>query len=187
LNLSIAFNDAVKYSKRGYENQIFTLESKDAGLNGLKVLRKALSIHPVSRRPLHMDFFAPDMTKAVRVGIEIRLTGKAKGTADGGLVNVVRRTVEIEALPLEIPEFFTLDITELDLNQSMHVSDVKFPEGIKVITSTDETLVTCAEVKEEVAAAPVAAEAAAPGAAPAAGAPAAPGAAPAAAAPAAKK
>lgn len=182
--LSIPLNDAVKYSARAYENTIFTLESSDATLNGLKVLRKSLDVHPVSRRPIHMDFFAPDMTKKVRVDVEVRITGKAAGTADGGLVSMVRRDVEIESLPLEIPEFFELDVTNLGLNESMHVSDIKFPDNIKVITSMDETIVSCAEVKEEVAAPVVAADAAAaaPGAAGAAGAPAAPGAAPAAAA-----
>lgn len=165
LSLSIAINDAVKYSRRGFENSIFTVESKDSALNGLKILRKDLNIHPVTRMPIHMDFFAPDMTKAVRVDVEVRLTGKAKGTGEGGLVSMVRRTIEIECLPLEIPEFFELDITELDLNQSMHVSDLKLPANLKVITSTDETIVTCAEVKEEVIAAPVAADAAAAGAA----------------------
>jgi large subunit ribosomal protein L25 len=171
MSLSIPINDAVKYSRHGFENSIFTIESKDSGLNGLKILRKDLNIHPVTRLPIHMDFFAPDMTKAVRVDVEVRINGKAKGTAEGGLVSMVRRTVEIESLPLEIPEFFELDVTELDLNQSMHVSDIKFPENIKVLTSMDETIVTCAVVIVEVVAAPVAADAAAAGAAaPAAGA-----------------
>jgi large subunit ribosomal protein L25 len=186
MSLSIHVNDAIKYGRVAFENSIFTLESKDSSLNGLKVLRKSLVVHPVTRRPQHMDFFAPDMTQAVRVDVEVRITGKAKGTAEGGLVSMVRRNVEIECLPLEIPEFFELDVTEMGLNESMHVSDIKFPANLKVITSSDETIVTCAEVKEEVIAAPVVAEgaavpgaegaaAAAPGAAPTA-----PGAAPAA-------
>ena len=180
LNIFIHENDAVKYSRTGFENSILTLTSQDATVNGLKVLRKSMDIHPVSRRPIHMDFFAPDMTKKVRVNVEVKLIGKAKGTADGGLVSMVRREVEIECLPLEIPSFFELDITEMDLNESMHVSDIKFPPNVRVITSTDETITTCAEVKEEVAAPVVAAEgAAAAGATPAAGAAAA-GAAPAA-------
>ncbi len=173
LSLAIHVNDAIKYGRMSFENSIFTLESKDSALNGLKVLRKQLVVHPVTRRPIHMDFFAPDMTQAVRVDVEVRISGKAKGTAEGGLVSMVRRTVEIECLPLEIPEFFELDVTDMGLNESMHVSDIKFPANTHVITSNDETIVTCAEVKEEVATPVVAAE----GAAPAEGAAAAPGAA----------
>lgn len=176
LTIGIPLNDAVKYSSRGFENRVITLESSDKTINGLKVLRKSHDIHPVTRRPIHLDFFAPDMTQKVRVDVEVRLTGKAAGTAEGGLVTTVRRQVEIECLPLEIPEFFVLDISDLGLNESKHVSDIQFPEGVRVITSQDETMVTCAEVKEEVIAAPEAAAAgaegaaAAPGAAPAAGA-----------------
>lgn len=181
LSISIHENDAVKYSRTGFENSILTLKSEDATLNGLKVLRKSIDIHPVSRRPVHMDFFAPDMTQKVRVHVEVRITGKAKGTTEGGLVSMVRRDVEIECLPLEIPQFFELDVTELDLNASMHVSDIKFPENVRVMTSQEETIVTCSEVKEEVATPVAAAEAA-----PAAGA-AAPAAGAAAAAPAAEK
>ena len=169
-NITIPINDAVKYSTRGYENSIFTLDSKDTTINGVKVLRKSLDIHPVTRRPIHMDFFAPDMTQKVRVNVEVRITGKAAGTAEGGLVSMVRRDVEIECLPLVIPEFFMLDVTSLGLNQSMHVSDIDFPENLRIMTATDETIVTCSEVKEEVAAAPTAdAAVAAAGAAPAAG------------------
>ncbi len=198
VNLCISENDAVKYAKHGFENSIFTLTSKDSTLNGLKVLRKSIDIHPVSRRPVHMDFFAPDMTQTVRVNVEIRLSGKAIGTTEGGLVSQVRRDVEIECLPLEIPEFFELDISDLALNASMHISDLKIPEGSKLITNSGETVATCAIVAEEVFAAPAAATpaegdaaaaAAAPGAAPAApgaAAPAAGAAAPAAAAPAKK-
>ncbi len=189
LSISIHENDAVKYARTSFENSIFTFTSKDSTLNGLKVLRKTMDIHPVSRRPVHIDFFAPDMTQKVRVNVEVKLIGKARGIGEGGLVTMVRRDVEVECLPLEIPSHFDLDISELDINSSMHVSDIKFPENLKVISSMDETIVSCAEVKEEVVAAPVvdplaatAEGAAAPGAAApgAAGAPAAPGAAPAA-------
>lgn len=180
VSIDIAKLDAVRASKHGFENTFFTLESEDKSLNGLKVMRRAFEIHPVSRAPIHLDFFAPDMTQTVRVNVEIRFTGKAEGVKSGGIFNTVRRDVEVECLPLEIPEFFEVDVTNLNLDESMHVSDIKFPEGVKLVTSLEETIATVAMVKEEVAA-PVAAAPAegAAAAAPAAGAPAAPGAAPA--------
>lgn len=186
LNMTLAENDAIKYSKRAYENTIFTLKSSEKGLDGVKVLRKSIDIHPLSRKPIHLDFYALDMTKTVRVNVELRFTGKALGVADGGVFNTVRRDVEIETLPTAIPEFFEVDVSSLGLNESMHVSDVKFPEGMKLITSPQETIATVAMVEEIVAQVAAPDAAAAPGATPAAGAPAAAGAAPAAAAPAAK-
>ncbi len=189
-NFTMAENDAIKYARRAFENTIFTLKSNDKDLNGLVVLRKQIDIHPLSRRPIHLDFFAPDMSKAVRVNVELRFTGKSLGVAEGGVFSAARRDVEIECLPTEIPEFFEVDISGIGLNQSMHVSDVNFPSNVKLITSPGETIATVAIVEEVVAAVipdAAAVTAAAPGAAPAAGAPAAPGAAPAAAAAGAEK
>lgn len=175
LNVQLRLNDAIRYSKHGFENTIFTIESEDKALNGMRIMRKDLDIHPVSRMPIHMDFFAPDMTKSVRVEVEVRFTGKAIGTTEGGIVNIARREIEVECLPSEIPESFDLDITNLGLNESLHVSDLVIGDKFKLITSPTETLVTCSVV-EEVKETPVAAAAeaapaagAAPAAAPAAG------------------
>lgn len=157
LTISIEQGDAVKYSRHGYENTIFTLKSDEKSLNGLQVLRKDIDLHPVTRMPIHFDFFAPDMTQTVRVSVEVKFTGKAVGTKEGGVFNAVAREIEIECLPTEIPEFFELDVTPLDLDESYHVSDLKIPEKFKLITSSDQTLCTVAEVAEEKAAEPTAA------------------------------
>lgn len=159
-----------RYLKQQYENSIFTFESTDKNLKGLKVLKKEVKVHPVTRRPQHVDFFALDLTKAVRVYVEIRFEGKAEGTREGGLVSLVNREIEIECIPTEIPPFITLDITPMGINESMHVSDIQVPEGVKILTPVTSTLCTCSIVEEEkaapvAAAAPVEGAAAAPGAA----------------------
>jgi large subunit ribosomal protein L25 len=183
--------DLVKYNKQKFENTIFVFKSEDKDLNNLKVLKKAVDINPVSRRPRHVDFYALDMTRAVRVNVKLQFEGKAAGLRDGGFFNEVRREVEIETLPTNIPDFLTIDISPLGVGDSLHASDLTVPEGMKLITLPTETLCTIVVLEEEAAqvvAAPAAGAegaaaapgAAAPGAAPAAGAAAAPGAAPAA-------
>ncbi len=149
LPFSLLEKDVVKYSKQQFENTIFTLKSPDSTLNGLKVLRKAIDIHPVSRRPVHIDFIAPDMTKEVRVNVELRFEGKAKGLLEGGVVNIVKRDIEVECLPTAIPEYIAVDISNLDIDGSIHVSDISIPAGLELITSADETVATCATVDEE--------------------------------------
>jgi large subunit ribosomal protein L25 len=176
--LSLAENDAVRYSRHNYENAIFTLKSQDGKLNGLKVLKKSVTYHPVTRKPIHIDFFAPDMTKSIRVSVDLRFEGKAAGLADGGIFNAVRREIEIECLPTAIPDFISVDVSGLGIDESLHVSDIQIPESVKLITSREETIATVSIVAEEVVAAPVVAAAdataaagaatAAPGAAPAA-------------------
>jgi large subunit ribosomal protein L25 len=172
-NVSLVEKEVVKYSKSQYENTIFVLKSNDPQLNNLKVLKKATSIHPVNRRPVHLDLFAIDLTKAIRVAVEVRFEGRSIGVKEGGILNAVRRDVEVECLPTAIPQFISVDITNLGINDSLHVSELVPPAGVKIITLPTETLCTVALVAEEVAA-PVAAAAA-----PAEGAAAAPGAAPA--------
>ncbi len=148
LSLDIRF--AEKYSKKEYENKIFTFKSEEKELNGLKVIKKDISYHKLTRKPLHLDFLSLDMSKTVRVNVEIYFTGKSKGVKEsGGVFNVLRRSVEVECLPTEIPESFSIDISPLDINQNFHVSNLQIPENIKLITSPKESLCAVSEVTEE--------------------------------------
>ncbi len=176
-NLYIDESSVIRFNVRAYENALFSLKSKDTKLNNIVVLMKEVVVHPVTRRPQHVDLFALDLKKAVRVSIEIKLDGKPIGISEGGLLNVVNRQVEIECLPTEIPESITADISHLGVGDALHVSDLKIPAGIKLISSADTTIAVVNLFVEEVVAAPTAEAAAAPAAgaaAPAAGAAAAP-------------
>ena len=166
----------VKYNTQKFENSIFTLVSKDSKINGVKVLMKEVKVHPVTRRPEHIDFLAIDLTKEVRVYVELRLDGKAQGLSEGGLLEQLVREVEVSCLPTKIPTHLTVDVTNLGVGDAAHLNDIKFPEGVKPTAHDNIALATVTIVKEEVVAAPVAA-AAAPGAEGAAAAPAAEGAA----------
>ena len=187
-NLFVNQNDVVKYNTRKFENALFTLKSSNTKANGKVVLMKQVDVHPLSRQPLHVDFFALDLTKTVRVFVEISLEGKPLGIADGGLLNVVNRQIEIEVLPTDIPDSITADISHLGLGDALHVSDLKLPSTVRVISAPELTIAVVNLQEEEVVATPVAAAAAAPAAgAPAAAGAAAPAAGRAAAAPAAAK
>lgn len=166
ISVSVGEKEIVKYNTRAYENALFTLKSSEKKADNIVVLIKAVDVHPLSRRPQHVDFFALDLKKAVRVNVEIRLEGKAIGLSEGGLLNVVLRSVEVECLPTEIPEFFTADVTNLGVGDALHVSDIVVTGSTKMITGAEQTIAVVSAQEEEVAA-PVAA------AAPAAAAPAA--------------
>jgi large subunit ribosomal protein L25 len=162
--------EADRYSKHKFDNIIFTLKSDDPKLNNLKVLRKDFAVHPLSRRPIHFDFYAIDLTQEVTIKVELRFDGKPIGAAAGGVFNVIRRDVEIRCLPGNIPDSIPVDVSGLALGESIHVADLKLPPDITIITDGSDTLATCAVVKEETApAAAVGATEAAAGAVPAAG------------------
>jgi large subunit ribosomal protein L25 len=188
VNVSVHVNDILKYNSRAYENALLNLKSSDSKLNGKVALIKSVTVHPLTRRPEHVDFFALDLNKTVRVSVEIRVEGKAIGISEGGLLNIVARQVEIECLPTAIPEALVVDVTNLGVGDSIHASELTIPAGVKLISRPELTIAAVVEQEEEVVATPAAAAAATP-AAGAAAAPAAGAAAPAkdAKAPAAKK
>lgn len=141
---------AEKYSKKEYENKIFTFDSEDKNLKGLKVIQKSIDRHKVSHQAIHMDFLALDMKKAIRVHVDILFKGLPKGVKEeGGVFNITLRSVELECLPNEIPESIDLDVSNLSLNQNIHVSDLKIPENLKLITKGERTLCTVVPAKEE--------------------------------------
>ena len=168
-NVSVHVNDILKYNSRAYENALLNLKSTDSKINGKIALIKSVQVNPLSRRPEHVDFFALDMSKTVRVSIEISIEGKAIGLAEGGLLNIVTRQVEIECLPTAIPESIKVDVTNLGLGDSIHASDLTVPEGVKLISRPELTIAAVVIQEEEAVVTPVAAAAATP----AAGAPAA--------------
>lgn len=140
------------------------------------VLAKDVQIHPVSRGYVHADFLEVDPSKPVRVKIPVVLVGKNKNITAGGVIEQVGRSILVSALPNAIPEKIEVDISELKMGESIHVSDIKLPQGLTVIGEGKETIATVVAVREEKAAA-AAVAAPAEGAAAAAGAPAAAGAA----------
>lgn len=168
-NVFVNQNDVIRYNTRAYENALFNLKSSNGKANGKVVLMKQVDVHPLSRQPLHVDFFALDLNKTVRVSVEIRLEGKPAGLAEGGLLNIVNRTIEIEVLPTDIPENISADISHLGVGDALHVSDLKVPEKMRVISSPELTIAVVnvqeEEAAPEAAATPAAATAAAPAAA----------------------
>ncbi|HEX4825487.1 MAG TPA: 50S ribosomal protein L25 [Candidatus Polarisedimenticolaceae bacterium] len=139
-------------------NTIFTLAL--AGQDRSRaVMIKDLQRHPVTERLVHVDFVRVDLDKAVRVKVPIRLVGIAEGVkTEGGILEFVHRTIEVECLPADIPEHLDVDVSGLHLNQNLSVSNIPFPEKVKVLDDPETIVCVVAMPKEE--AAPVAEEAA---------------------------
>jgi large subunit ribosomal protein L25 len=115
-------------------------------------LLKDYQVDPVSRELLHTDFFEVSLTETIRVTVHVVTVGEPVGVKrDAGILQHVLREVEIECLPEKIPGKIDFDISKLELGQSVHVSDLKFEEGIKVLTDPGDVIVTViAPAAEEV-------------------------------------
>jgi len=147
----------------------------------LHALVKDYQIDVIRRDIIHVDLLAIDPNKEVLADVPLDFVGKPKGAVDGGQLRTALRALEVRAKPNDIPVKITVDVSPLDIGDTIHVSEIALPAGVEVITGRDLAVVSCAKPEEEVievAAAPVEGAAAAPGAAPAAGAAAAGGAKP---------
>lgn len=96
---------------------------------------------PVSGRLIHADFYGVRYGEPILVEVPIVFTGKAKGVAEGGLLQPVRRSLEIRCLPRKIPENITIDVSELGLGEAIHVNDLEV-EDVEFVASVNFTIVT---------------------------------------------
>ena len=147
----------------------------DAELNEKMVLLREVQRHPVSGAILHADFIEVDLTERLTVSVPLRFTGKAAGVVAGGILQPVLRELEVECLPTEIPEFIEVDVSPLQIHETIHVSALQLPEGVTAVADPAQTLVTVLpptveEVKPAEAAEGAEGAVAAEGAAPAEGA-----------------
>ena len=150
--VSVSQIELDRYAHHKFDNSIFLLKSQDKKIDGLQVLKKMQAINPATHIVNHIDFYALDMSKNVRIRVEVRFTGKAEGEKEGGVFSAILRDVEVECLPSKIPPFVEVDVSHLKLNDSLHVSDLKMPAEVKLLTAPENTLATVADIKEEVAA-----------------------------------
>ena len=91
------------------------------------------------------------MEEAIKTKVPIRIIGQSAGVKEGGILVQGLRDVEIKCLPTEIPEQLEIDVSELKMGNSFHISDLKMPKGVEILTGRDEMVVTIsAPTKEEV-------------------------------------
>lgn len=98
----------------------------------------------------HIDFFEIERGKVLRTNVPVHLVGVPAGVKEGGIVESSTHEVEIECLPKDIPESFSLDISGLNVGDSLHVSDIPVSEGVKILTASDQSLVVITTAKVEV-------------------------------------
>ena len=120
------FDQALK--KSGASQLLLNLVIQDSETYTRSAMVKELQTHPVSRNFLHVDFYEIAMDRKIKVKVPIVTTGIAKGVELGGVLQIIRREIEVLCLPFEVPESFEIDIADLDIGDSIHVKDIS-PEG----------------------------------------------------------
>ncbi|MBI3249596.1 MAG: 50S ribosomal protein L25 [Deltaproteobacteria bacterium] len=153
-------------------SHLIQLASSQLDLHDKIAILREVQRHPVTDGLVHVDFLQVDENKPLQVAVALHFVGKAEGVTAGGQLQSAMRAITVECLPREIPEFIEIDVTHLKVHDSIHISGITLPPGVRAVFDADESVVSVTSLAaetpaSEVAAAPAVA-AAAPAAAPAA-------------------
>lgn len=152
-------------------SHLVRLKSSASALAEKVALVKDMQYHPISGDVIHADLYEVDLTAKIQVHVPLHFVGKAFGVTRGGILQPIVREIEVECLPLDIPEFFNVDVSALDIGDSIHIEQLAMPEGVTSVSEPNLALVTVvtptveeaptptAVATEVVAAVPVAPEA----------------------------
>ncbi len=139
----------LKHSGTRHESSIFQTKSDEKNLSGMKVMLKKIDTHPATKRPIHVDLYALDMTAKIKVNVNVVFEGTPAGEEEGGVLQVILRDIEIQCNPVDIPESIKVDVSGMAVNDSIHVSDISFPAGIEPMTDAERTVCTVSIPREE--------------------------------------
>src|SRR5580698_5892570 len=111
---------------------------------------------PVKENLLHVDLKRIDLSKRNAFKVRVHTTGEPKGVKlQGGLLEVITREIEIECLPDEIPESYTVDVTELMIGQNLRASDIPLSGSVKLVSAPEQVVAHVVALKAEVVETPV--------------------------------
>ncbi len=141
---------SLAFDKREFSNRIAGLEgshlvrlkSSTASLADKVALVKEMQYHPISGDVIHADLYEVDLTAKITVHVPLHFVGKAAGVVRGGILQPIVREMEVECLPLDIPEFFNVDVSGLDIGDSVHIEDLAMPEGVTAIYESNLPVVS---------------------------------------------
>jgi large subunit ribosomal protein L25 len=160
----------LELNKKEFSNRVAGLEgshlvrlkSGSTALADKVALVKEMQYHPITGEVVHTDLYEVDLTARIQVRVPLHFVGKAAGVVRGGILQPIVREIEVECLPLDIPEFFNVEVSALDIGDSVHIEELSIPEGVTVVSESNLALVSVVPPTVEEAPTPTAAPAEAP-------------------------
>ncbi len=148
--LAVAVNDLEKVLKKSKAAQVLLKVLIQNGETSTKsAMIKELQTHPLSRDFLHLDLYEIALDRKITVKIPIAVKGKSIGVEEGGVLQIIRRELEVSCLPFAIPEVIDIDVSDLDIGDSIHVGQLSVEEGIELMDDDHFTVVTVLSPKVE--------------------------------------
>jgi large subunit ribosomal protein L25 len=129
----------------GGENIVLDLKlQSDGETQTWKAILKDLQVDPIKDTYLHADFYEISMDKEITVNIAIHLVNTPVGVEDGGILQHVRRELSVSCLPDRLIQALEVDVSQLEIGDSIHIRDLTLPEGITVLDEEDVTVAVVA-------------------------------------------
>ena len=141
------FEQIAKKSSIG--SVLLKIEIKNGQTGARSAMVKELQTHPVTGQFLHVDFYEVDLKSKINAMVPVTVTGKSQGVEDGGILQIVRRELEVFCLPTAIPEAIEVDISELEIGGSIHVNEIDLPGDVELPEDIDFTVITVLAPKVE--------------------------------------
>ena len=144
-NVKLRFNEVIAAISKG--NMIGTLAKISIDGKEQFVIGRDVQVHPVKDHPIHLDLMRVSRKTRTNVEIPVQFINdeECPGLKAGGVLNIVRHTIEVIAPAMEIPEKFELDLTDLEVGDVIHVSKITLPADVELtVTDRDYTVATIA-------------------------------------------
>ncbi|OGP70811.1 MAG: hypothetical protein A2W09_07180 [Deltaproteobacteria bacterium RBG_16_50_11] len=123
-------------------NVLIDLDIRKGNKSDRKVVMvKDIQIHPLQQTILHTDFYEVTMDEMITVEVPIQLVGKPEGIKVGGILEQIRRAIEVQCLPADIPKRIEVDVSSLQIGDSIHVQEIQIEKG-KILADTNFTIAT---------------------------------------------
>lgn len=150
--LAISFSDLKTLRSIHFsESAVIDMEiGGDKKAESMPVLIKDIQYHPLTEDVIHIDFLKVSLKEKIRVHVPLVLKGEAKQVKEeSGTIEQILRELEVEGLPLDIPEKIEVDVSGLTIGHSLHVSDLVIPVNISIVSESAATVVTALAKEEE--------------------------------------
>ena len=127
------------------------IDLKVGGDKVIPVMVKDQQLHPVRSDVMHLDLIQVNLREKVHAPVLVELVGadEAPGVKEGGVLEQVTRELNVEALPTDIPEHITIDVSHLEAAGTMHLSEVTAPEGVAFLDDLEETIIATITIPAE--------------------------------------
>ena len=156
LKLSIATNDLEKIIRiHGSAGVFFNLATEGDTEKSRTVMLKEVQMDTFNLKYLHVDFQEIDMDETVTISVPVQAVGKSTGVEEGGVLQIIRRELDVVCRPADVPDMVSIDISALGIGDAVHVNEIDLGENVKIPYDVEFTVLTIvpptaeAEVEEE--------------------------------------